>query len=83
MTIIAQLNQSIQEDRSNQKELFDTFIEDHDFPLIEPGRVTFFLLVNGPPRYRFYSTFYPWTRDQTGVTKNSGHQCLLAIHSIA
>ena len=42
MTIIAQLNQSIQEDRSNQKELFETFIEDHDFPLIEPGRVTFF-----------------------------------------
>ena len=41
MTIIAQLNQSIQEDRSNQK-LFETFIEDHDFPLVEPGRVTFF-----------------------------------------
>lgn len=42
MTIIARLNESIQEDRSNQKEIFETFIEDHDFPLVEPGRVTFF-----------------------------------------
>ena len=42
MTLIAQLNQSIQNDRSNQKELFETFIENHHFPLVEPGRVTFF-----------------------------------------
>lgn len=42
MSIIANLNQSIQSNRDNQKDLFEEFIETHSFPLIEPGRVTFF-----------------------------------------
>ena len=42
MSSIAKLHKAIQTDRNNQRTLFEEFLDSHDFPLVEPGRVTFF-----------------------------------------